>query len=572
MLQTHRTNKTSVLHKTLWFLGGYALFLISTISAGFYYISSNLETIHQSVLEFDELNRDVETLNEYFIRQAKDRKNLFLRGSKKEDRRKYLGRIDEMTENIQTETIIILENPLAEPYRANLELFVDNHAQLMHIYRQGVEILEETQDQTAGDQFVRGKGKEVGQELTEVLQQIEADRQKLLQDNKTHIRNFLFISTSLLIMVILGFSGILVIVVTNPIRRIVKFTNFLEESHQTHRANSPQDDNDLEDELNDHQYSADYNQVYRSLEVHQYDEIGYMIDTYGKLASLISEYSKTLEQKIKERNKAQAKLRILNEQLETGVEQRTAELLVTNQNLNRQILEKEKADAQVRKSLQEKELLLKEIHHRVKNNLLVVSNLLDFQTDYINDPVIVKMFENSQNRIHSMALIHEQLYNSPDLKQLNLSNYVIALLDKLSDSYETNRNGIEFLTDIDQVYLNIETAHPCGLIINELIANALEHGFHEREHGNIWVSLKKGDREQIILTISDDGMGFPEDLDFRETESLGLQLVCTLTEQLEGEIKLDRSQGTSFEIRFSELDYDDRVFIRDEDSGLVLNS
>ena len=85
------------------------------------------------------------------------------------------------------------------------------------------------------------------------------------------------------------------------------------------------------------------------------------------------------------------------------------------------------------------------------------------------------MFENSQNRIHSMALIHEQLYNSPDLKQLNLSNYVIALLDKLSDSYETNRNGIEFLTDIDQVYLNIETAHPCGLIINELIANALEH-------------------------------------------------------------------------------------------------
>ena len=115
MLQTHRTNKTSVLHKTLWFLGGYALFLISTISAGFYYISSNLETIHQSVLEFDELNRDVETLNEYFIRQAKDRKNLFLRGSKKEDRRKYLGRIDEMTENIQTETIIILENPLQRP-------------------------------------------------------------------------------------------------------------------------------------------------------------------------------------------------------------------------------------------------------------------------------------------------------------------------------------------------------------------------------------------------------------------------------------------------------------------------
>ena len=191
--------------------------------------------------------------------------------------------------------------------------------------------------------------------------------------------------------------------------------------------------------------------------------------------------------------------------------------------------------------------------------MLVVSNLLEFQTDYIEDQEIVKMFENSQNRIHSMALIHEQLYNSPDFKKLNLSSYVTDLIDKLSDSYNISEKGIKFSIDTDEVYLNIETAHPCGLIINELIANALEHAFPDRRQGNIWLTLKKRSGEQIILTIADDGIGFPEKLDFQQTESLGLQLVCTLTEQLEGVVKLNRAKGTSFEITFSELDYDERV-------------
>ncbi len=559
MLQNNRPHKTSVFNKTLWFLGGYAFFLISTISAGVYYISNSLETIHQSVLEFDELNRDVKIVNEYFIRQAKNRKNLFLRWRNQDDRSEYLGRVDEMTENIQTKIDKILENPLAEPYEAKLELFVSNHAQLMDIYRQGIAILEKTQDYTKGDDFVRGKGSKVGEELTQVLDQIEADRQQLLEENQRHISDFLIISTSGLILMILTCSGILVIVVTNPMRRIVRFTNFLEESHQTHQAN-----NNSKDNISDRKSLVDYNKVYYTVEGSQNDEIGYMIDTYGKLASLISKYSQTLEQKIEERNQAQADLKILNEQLESRVEQRTNELKITNQTLNCQIIEREKADAQVRKSLQEKELLLKEIHHRVKNNLLVVSHLLDFQTDYIEDRAIVKMLENSQHRIHSMALIHEQLYNSPNFKKLNLSNYVAALVDKLSDSYETYSKGIKISIDTDEVYLNIETAHPCGLIINELIANALEHAFPNHRQGTIWLSLKKDDREQIILTITDDGMGFPENLDFRQTESLGLQLVCTLTEQLEGEIELNQSQGTSFKITFSELDYDERVEIASE--------
>ena len=295
MVQINRPYRTNVLNKTLWFLGGYAFFLISTISVAVYYIASNLETINQSVLEFDELSREVETVNKYFIRQAKDRKNLFLRGHDNKDLGKYLGRVNEMTENIQTKIDEILENPLAEPYRADLELFVGNHAQLMDIYRQGIKIFEETQDHTASDRFVRGKGGEVGEELTQVLRQIQTDQQKLLQDNKRHIRNFLVISTSGLILIILACSGILVIVVMDPIRRIVRFTNFLEKSRQVRQANSP------EDYISDGQSSADYNQVYHPLEGRQYDEIGYMIDTYGQLASLIHDYSQTLAQKVEER-------------------------------------------------------------------------------------------------------------------------------------------------------------------------------------------------------------------------------------------------------------------------------
>ena len=312
-------------------------------------------------------------------------------------------------------------------------------------------------------------------------------------------------------------------------------------------------------------------EVFARIKLHL--KLGYMTQTLARQNTLLQveiqqrksveqelyTINNQLQQKIKERNKAQEAIQLLNEQLESRVEQRTQELKITNQNLNCEIIERKKAEAQAKKSLQEKELLLKEIHHRVKNNLLVVSNLLDFQTDYIQDRAIVKMFENSQHRIHSMALIHEQLYNSSDFKKLNLNDYVMVLVDKLSDFYETYQKGIKFLTDIDEVFLNIETAQPCGLIIYELIANALEHAFPNDRQGTIWLSLKKVPGEQIILTIADDGIGFPENLDFRQTESLGLQLVCTLTEQLEGVIKFNRTKGTSFAVTFAELDYDERV-------------
>ncbi len=266
-----------------------------------------------------------------------------------------------------------------------------------------------------------------------------------------------------------------------------------------------------------------------------------------------------LQQEVKERIAAQQAIKQLNEELENRVEKRTIQLMKINQKLQQEVVEREQAENKVRNSLKEKEILLKEIHHRVKNNLLVVSSLLEFQTEYIEDPEIIKMFENSQNRIQSMALIHEKLYASHDLKTINFGQYIESLVEQLSATYDVYANNVTFSLDVQSLFINIETAHPCGLIVNELIANSLEHGFPDNKQGNVFVSLKSKKSNIITLQIKDDGVGFPEDLDFQETESLGLQLVSTLTEQLEGEIILDRTGGTCFTITFSELDYCDRV-------------
>ena len=137
--------------------------------------------------------------------------------------------------------------------------------------------------------------------------------------------------------------------------------------------------------------------------------------------------------------------------------------------------------------------------------------------------------------------------------------YLKALVDKLAYSYDTSEQGINFIIEVEAINLNIETAHSCGLIVNELIANALEHAFPHQQQGNIWLNLTQDQDRGITLKIQDDGIGVPENFDFRHSESLGLKLVCILTKQLEGEIKLDPSKGTCFEITFSELDYCDRI-------------
>jgi two-component system, sensor histidine kinase PdtaS len=212
-------------------------------------------------------------------------------------------------------------------------------------------------------------------------------------------------------------------------------------------------------------------------------------------------------------------------------------------------------DKKLKNSLKEKELLLKEIHHRVKNNMQIISSLLNLQSKYIKDKDDLEIFKESQNRVKSMAKIHEKLYQSESLAKINFADYVKSVEMDLFRSYGADPNRIKLETNFDDVQLNINTAIPCGLIINELITNSLKYAFPDARKGKININLLKDEDDNFNLTLSDDGIGFPESLDFRNTETLGLQLVNMLVRQLNGSIKLDRSQGTKFKIKFKELEY-----------------
>jgi PAS domain S-box-containing protein len=229
--------------------------------------------------------------------------------------------------------------------------------------------------------------------------------------------------------------------------------------------------------------------------------------------------------------------------------------------LNAQLYEKGQKDLAERKrienklkiSLKEKEALIKEVHHRVKNNLQIISSLLNLQAAHIHDEHYKKLFQESQNRIKSMVLVHEKLYQSKDLTAINVRDYLNGLLRYLCNSYGVEQNKIAITTDIEDMPLNIETAIPCGLIINELVSNSLKHAFVEPSRDSraeITIKFHLGRKNETILIISDNGVGFPDGLDFKKTESLGMQLVCALTEQLSGNIKLTRDKGTTFTITF----------------------
>jgi|GEM_PF-421530 PAS domain S-box-containing protein len=225
----------------------------------------------------------------------------------------------------------------------------------------------------------------------------------------------------------------------------------------------------------------------------------------------------------------------------------------------RDITERKNSEDEIKNSLAEKEILLKEIHHRVKNNLQIVSSLLNLQEIYVKeDHKAVNVLKESQNRVLSMAMIHEKLYESKDLTHINFYDYIQNLVYDLFHSYSVKDNNIIPLINVDNILLNIETAVPCGLIINELLSNILKYAFPYKT-GKICIDLHQYD-EELELIISDDGVGFPENLDFRNIQSsLGLRLVNSLVKQLDGSIKLDRSQGTKFSIKFKELKYKERI-------------
>jgi PAS domain S-box-containing protein len=215
----------------------------------------------------------------------------------------------------------------------------------------------------------------------------------------------------------------------------------------------------------------------------------------------------------------------------------------------RNISIRKQAEDSIKDSLKEKEVLLKEIHHRVKNNMQIISSMLRLQSVHIHDERDIELIRDSINRVRSMALVHEKLYRSHDLAKIDFLEYLKSLTKELFKTYEANQEKIRLILDSRAIHLGIDKAIPCALIINEIISNALKYAFPDSRRGEIQIEFSRNERN-FRLVMSDNGVGIPEDLDFRNTKSMGLQLVNLLTEQLNGEIELDRNNGTKFTITF----------------------
>ena len=254
------------------------------------------------------------------------------------------------------------------------------------------------------------------------------------------------------------------------------------------------------------------------------DELGDLIDGFNAMLSQIQDRDAALQQAHDE------------------LERRAQELQI-------ELAERRRIEAQITASLREKEVLLKEIHHRVKNNLQVISSLLDLQASNIEDSRTVDMFRDSQNRVNSMGLIHERLYQASDLARIDFAEYIQDLANNLFYSYAGNSESIELRIQVESIYLDVDTGIPCGLIINELVSNCLKYAFPEGSSGTIDIALRH-EGDDMILSVCDDGVGLPPGMDYRKTSSLGLKLVSTLTRQLKGKIEVSSQNGSQFIIQF----------------------
>jgi two-component sensor histidine kinase len=213
------------------------------------------------------------------------------------------------------------------------------------------------------------------------------------------------------------------------------------------------------------------------------------------------------------------------------------------------LVQRQRSQANLRRSLEEKEILLKEVHHRVKNNLQIISSLLSLQLGQVSDAALGEILRESQNRIRSMALIHERLYRSGDLSRVDFGYYVRNLTSHLGRTYAGAGGPAAVRVDIGSILLGVDLAIPCGLIVNELVTNAFRHAFVDGRTGKVDIVMTQN--EMVYrLTVRDNGVGLPGGFDLHKTTSLGLQLVQTLTDQIDGVLEIQNAGGAEFSIVF----------------------
>jgi PAS domain S-box-containing protein len=216
----------------------------------------------------------------------------------------------------------------------------------------------------------------------------------------------------------------------------------------------------------------------------------------------------------------------------------------------RNISDRVDTEKQLRDAVQEKEVLLGEIHHRVRNNLQIISSLLNLQARGTDDRYVRQAFDESQSRVHSMALIHQQLYESNSFARIDFEDYVRRLASHLFRTFGNAAERVAFNLEIDGVSLAVDHAAPCGLIINELVSNSLKYAFTGNRRGRVYVRAERQPDQSVLLTIGDDGPGLPSDIGFWNTKTLGLRLVRTLVQQIDGELEIANPPGAEFRIRF----------------------
>jgi two-component sensor histidine kinase len=213
---------------------------------------------------------------------------------------------------------------------------------------------------------------------------------------------------------------------------------------------------------------------------------------------------------------------------------------------------------EVKKSLREKEVLLQEVHHRVKNNLQIMSSLVKLQSHHIKDPYMLEILRESENRIRSMAIVHTKLYNSKNYEELDFADYVRSLTESFYTTYGMKLNKINIRIEIKDIILNIDTAIPCGLIINELVSNCIKYAFPDKREGMITISMSTNKNGSYTLIVKDNGVGLPEGFNVHTSKTLGIELVTLLTSQLNGTLEIATNGGAEFKIIFEESVYKSR--------------